>query len=209
MKSLFFVLLFTIQAQAGFIIGNGGNVVQCQWQQAPDSFQLLDFFEAYRLNSVLGETLSFTQTESKKQDEALNYAFDLLKVLDPQGAAILQKWREDFHRESKQLFATEFGLIQDSFHFSIPSNCRVHQAVIQGEPVLLEPRYVINGDLWSRLTEFHRAGLILHEILYRLLKTSDSRPVRLITAMLFSDQFAKLSIDQQKTTLRKLQYFRY
>lgn len=58
--------------------------------------------------------------------------------------------------------------IPDSGNIVIPKGCTIEQIANQSAPLYADdPRYIIDQSLWSLLDNQNRAGLILHEIIYR------------------------------------------
>lgn len=58
--------------------------------------------------------------------------------------------------------------IQDSLVRVFPRGCKIEQIAIQKEPAFPEDkRFTVSKDLWDLLDEDNKAGLVLHEIIYR------------------------------------------
>jgi hypothetical protein len=181
-KSIFFLMFLII---ASFIVyagdkkGNGGEVVVC-----PGEVQLLDFFEA---NIDL-------EVEEKDEIKIANAILSKLEHFSPKRFSDYKKNLSHFLSEVKFVDETEIGPISDSGPITrtIPINCHLAQIVIQKKIVFgNEKRYLINQSLWNQLSSIHRAGLILHELIYRELQSEDSHSIRIFNSWLFS------SIDQE------------
>ena len=102
--------------------------------------------------------------------EKIVYVLNRLKRLDPKRARL-------YHQRIKDLFAGEgkvvyyflpFPNIPDSHHHQDLSHCRLEQVAYQVHPN--RPggtRYFFFRKTWDRMDDLNKAGLILHEIIYR------------------------------------------
>lgn len=147
--------------------GNGGDVVVCGQDGAtPDSVELLDYYEARmfepRFDVNLGsDDASF---ESKVKATLLRLQrFTQLRAQDLLG------WYSSFWQETDLVAGIVLRDISDSGHVGIPAGCAVQQIAIQRPRHLPgQKRYIINKDLWDHLDPDNKAGLVLHELLYRM-----------------------------------------
>ncbi|MBC7464860.1 MAG: hypothetical protein H7256_02620 [Bdellovibrio sp.] len=197
---LLVVSLFTSLSYAGFVKGNGGNTVVCKLDSGQTRTELLDIVEAKAF--IAPDTLHFTNLEKKSKEQALSEALESINATLPQSS--YAQWIRDFETDAVFLKNVSLGVVADSYHFVIPKNCVVEQSVLQIEPIFHEARYTINLDRWNQLVPAQKAGLMMHELIYRDLQDADSRRVRLITGYLFSDEIRKLSLDQKVLALKNL-----
>lgn len=204
MRKLFLILfLFSSLAQAGFVKENGGNAVVCKNELGQQSVELLDFFEAVQAPDFF----NFSKLKEKSKQQALDDAMALIKsVISEFSYAQYERNLKNFEAEAYFAKGITLGTVADSFHFIIPKNCTVEQTVVQIEPLFKEARYTINQDLWDLLAPTDQAGLIMHELIYRDLKSKDSRQVRLITAFLFSDQIQNMTREERIEVFKKLKF---
>jgi hypothetical protein len=117
---------------------------------------------------------------------------------------------------SEAKFVTDVKLvdISDSDHIFFPKGCTVEQIVIQRTPELPgEKRYYVNSILWDQLSASNRAGLILHEVLFRHallnIKTKSSRLTRFLTGITAANKISILSFEEYYLMLKKDFNFRY
>lgn len=143
---------------------------------------MLDFYEA-------GLTL---KPSEKPHEKIAEEQLGRLKSLHT-------KLAEQYLSRLKQLSAeidfkddVELTDLEDSKHLFKPlsGKCSVTQiAIRRSRPLDGEKRFVIRKDLWAKLSETDRAGLLVHEIVYEhvsKLGEEDSRKARRLTALLFS-----------------------
>lgn len=160
-------------ASLGNDVGNGGNVVVCPHSTAEQStVELLDFVEAKNLRGIsinLG-------APSLSTAEKINIALDRLALVSPSTASRYRQEAKNFllgevgDPTSSALFLPGIEMIQipDSEHAFIPAGCHAEQIVRQHEPQFPEDKlFLVSRNLWDRLDSTNRAGLILHELLYR------------------------------------------
>ncbi|CAE79083.1 hypothetical protein AB1A81_05355 [Bdellovibrio bacteriovorus] len=187
MKTIFFFLILTASLSAfasGNRVGNGGDVVSC-----PEKTELLDFYESslilhdfestagYRhiAEQVLKNLSRFSPTQSR------NYVRRLSQFID----------ESDFKSE------VTLADIKDSRHLFQPRDeaCKVQQiAIRKKEASAASKRFLVDQDLWNKLSERGKAGLILHEIIYEhfyKLGEDDSIKARQLNAYLFSENAQK------------------
>lgn len=170
--------LLVVASWAGNEVGNGGNVVVCTDQ----SVRLLDYYEAEEL---LDFELSL---DGETEIEIVAAVLERMKRLDAERAANYAEKLAAFFDNVRFLDKALLPDTQDYGEVELPTGCRIEQLCIQKEPALPEfKRYAIHRPLWDRLSVRHRAGLILHEIVYgeAIAKGhKDSRKSRYVTGML-------------------------
>lgn len=139
-------------------VGNGGGVMLCE-----TSAEALDYYEARTLRGIqidLGP-------ESSSVEQKISVAIARLDRLDTVRAAA---YAEEAGRILREMNLNEGALpeINDRGQVYVPPHCQVVQAALQRKPHLpRDPRYVFNRPVWERLDATQRAGLVLHEVIYR------------------------------------------
>jgi hypothetical protein len=151
---------------SGTHIGNGGNGVVCKNSSGqPTSVELLDYYEL-RLN---GGTLSLDPSRGSYQN-ILNELFDRWMPHAPVRMAEYKKWLREFASETGIYSGVEIPAIPDTGTIMIPSGCELKPIAFQRPDSEVLPgvkRYSINKDLWDLMPEVQKAGLVLHELIYR------------------------------------------
>ncbi len=182
MKNLYsviflFLLLFSRIILAGDQKGSGADAVVCG-----DKVWLLDFYEQQiYLND---EPLNSTQNE-------LEILGRVLKKAEHVWTDRIDMYRKQivyFHQESRMVDHTELGDVTDTGNIDIriPKECKLEQLILQKHIVFgTDKRFLINKNLWNKLSATHKAGAILHEIFYRELKLETSKPLRKLNAFVF------------------------
>jgi hypothetical protein len=195
------VILVTImsgrQAAAAKIIGNGGMVVKCG--EGTQQVQLLDFYEAENLHYDAKNMVPLTMSDP----EGLTYrdkVYSLIARISsrfPGLARAISEEFSNFERHNLILPNVDLGSTDDDFHSVLPKGCHIEQAAIQRAPMF--PRdawFTISKDLWDALDERGKAGLALHEVVYRLgVKNGlqHSIGVRYLVGLLFSNEIDQVS----------------
>lgn len=159
---IIFMLIFnTSLVFAGNSGGNGGDVVFCK---QTNTAELLDYFEAKALRGLIPDLGSDSIDYMSKAKIALSR----LSQLDPKRAKDYANRLNTFLSEAR--FVPHISLIDipDSNNIILPVGCTLEQIAIQHPPQFPgDPYYVISKDLWDLLSQDDKAGLILHEIIYR------------------------------------------
>jgi len=180
-------------ALAGHEVGNGGNGVVCRnGSGAITTVQLLDYFQYEdKLPYDLGPK-SWTYLQK------VDFALTRLEKLDSTRATYFQKEANQFtsvtHWQDGPLQS-----IPDSGFVPVPANCSIQQMAVQHVNNDSQgKRYAVTNDLWNWLDDDGKAGLILHEVIYReeiRLGYTDSIKARYYNAVISSDQINTMTSD--------------
>lgn len=187
MKFFLIVLLSSFISNFAFSgdkIQNGGNVIVC-----PNSIELLDYYEA-RLS---GKSLQL-ETGHTTYFEKLSTLFKKWESVAPQRMALYKEWLKEFNDDAGIYSGVEIPAIPDTGSIVIPSGCKVIPAAFQrrdGDIFPGEKRYVVSKDLWDLMDENQKAGLVLHELIYREAIKSQhatSLPTRYLNGFLSTEE---------------------
>lgn len=189
MKSLVIALALIVTTPFAHAMGdelrNGGRVLVCKFQDVT-TYQLYDFWEA---TSFYHYTLKRDFTSIDPLVLVKDKIAEIGKY-SPLRAALYSMYLENL--ENEVMFVTApLETIQDIGASVYPSNCESVQAVSQLRKPQGGPRYYIQVDLWNNLSAYHRAGLLMHEFIYREGTSApynfkDSIGVRAMNAYLYS-----------------------
>ncbi len=171
-RILLFALALGGSAQAGDLIGNGGDVLICE---GIDQIRMLDQHEAERRGIVI--QLGAPELTVRQKVEV---ALKRLSRLDPDRASTLSHEAEflladaeAFDRDSSartsHIRFTDDVLsdIDDSEETAIPVGCQKAQLVIRVRAVVPEDRpFEIHRPFWVRMSSDQRALAVLHEVWY-------------------------------------------
>jgi hypothetical protein len=199
--------LLTTAAQAGRDVGSGGIVVKClNADEVPISSELLDFYEARALlNLPVRDDLLVLE-----QQAFILTSLRALFVFDPSRALRLAGWYSDFFNESSFLQDIALTDTNDADNVAVPDGCILQQTAIQKEPLFPEEkRYYLSQSVWNYLSEKDRAGLILHELIYRdaiALGQTNSRRTRLFLGLLTSNLFLNLEQKSYEDRLARISF---
>lgn len=189
-----FTFVFSPLGFAGNEKGNGGYAVVCQ--KATPGFvpiEILDFIEGRLLHDLAPE---FGPTNFSYL-EKLDYVLNRLSRSATTRAQLYRDWSAQFLSEAKFLKGIDLGDIGDTDHIAIPEGCHLKPVINQRTPSLPhEKRYFINQDLWEQLDADNKAGLILHELIYRELQSPTSVRVRFYNSLITSAIFEKLTLTE-------------
>jgi hypothetical protein len=195
-----------VAAGSGSEVGNGGMVVECKNPSGASlGFETLDFFESRLfLNFKFDESLIREQST-----EILAEVVKRLYRLDPDRALRFEYWINSFMNEAKFLENVKLVPTEDQANLALPEGCSLVQAIIQREPIFGEERrYNVAKEVWDRLIERERAGLILHEVVYReaiALGQTNSRRTRLFVGYLTSNLLPQADAATYRDRLVRLQ----
>ena len=169
-----------ISSGSGFATGGadsgGGTVVICgkESPEAP-SFtpRLLDYYEAPRRG------VQPTQFDSDLDYSAILKVFiNRIEQNSPIRARKFRKWSSEFAVEAEFTSSFNLGNISDTGPIPIGDDCKLLQAAAQLMDLLPgDPRYYISEPLFKKMSEVDKAGLILHELIYREM-LEEGQPIR-------------------------------
>ncbi len=193
----------TIQLES--TVGNGGDAVVCLDNEIITSVELLDYVEANGRYDITVD-LSGVDSVTDKVDMVLSR----LKPYDRELYDILKQEADVFMENTRFWKDAVFLNIDDSEHVAIPSGCELYQIAVQRPPQFpTEKYYLISQQLWDILSDDHKAGLILHEIIYKYaisLNHESSQSTRYLNAYLSSKRFSEQSFSDYKTLIESVNF---
>lgn len=165
MRILILILLLSIHAFAAKEVGNGGDVVVCKSPAGQLSYELLDYYEARVMRGIDIDLNSFVVSDERVLAHSV---LKRLEKINPGRMKFYANLIEEFFESHQLLTGVNLVDVPDSQHVFLPTGCYIQQAIIQREPGFPEDKkYIIDGDLWKSLDLVTKAGLILHEVIYR------------------------------------------
>jgi len=159
-----------IQAKAvnsgDFGAGNGGDGVACKDSNGKIiSVTLFDYHEAKRRHPDLILDLGPKELDYKSK---VSFVISRLSKINPSRARAYKFWFDEFESNTERLRNIRLSDIPDVGDATIPNNCDMEQIAVQKELIFeTDKRYTINQDLFEKMDEDSKAGLILHELAYR------------------------------------------
>ncbi|MFL5813131.1 MAG: hypothetical protein ACJ763_06100 [Bdellovibrionia bacterium] len=177
--------VFSITGYAATEVANSANVLVCEHPSRP--LELLDYFELRQaggkltLNPTLGNYTA-----------VLRGLFQNWKSVAPKRIALYERWLSDFEKEAGFYSGIQISPSKDIGAIGIPDGCEIVPAAYQHPDEEIFPnvkRYVFSKDLWDHLPEVEKAGLVLHELIYReatQARHSSSYPTRYFNGYLAS-----------------------
>jgi hypothetical protein len=166
----------------GGLDGSGGKVHICRSWFLPDTAELFDFYEGRKQHGFMvilnDEPVAVQVSEAIKR---------LGMGRGPEFTEQLQKMA-NFVLASKGPSMDQVGLmpVDDSKHIILPEEgCEFEQVANYTK----NNQILINQEIWDLLDNTNKAGLIVHEALYKILRTygaTDSVRVRFAVAMAFA-----------------------
>lgn len=162
----FLCVLFSTAAFATHEVGNGGNVIVCKDSSNKiHSVEILDYFEVREAGGKLRLNPSLGSYSAMLKD-----LFQSWKTVAPKRMAQYEEWLSEFEKDSAIYSGVQIPAIDDTGVINIPAGCGITPAAFQRPDSQLMPgvkRYTINKDLWDLMPEIEKAGLVLHELVYR------------------------------------------
>lgn len=200
------VVLFSFHAWAiGDEKENGGDVVSCSGSS--NNYQLLDLYEATALHH-----LPPVPAKGTTLGEIFEERMKALEGIDGTRAALYREYMKNFTAEARFVPDSDFTNIPDEGFKAPPVGCALYQIVVQYDiPTPDGIRYMINQDLWNHLNEENRAGLLIHEFMYREGRQPQnnfrtSSGVRYFNALVHSAKMPSLTIQDYIQQLRAIGY---
>jgi hypothetical protein len=199
-------------ASAESSVGNGGDAVVCYRPGAAQgdianivSVELLDFYEG-RVQRGLIPNLGDPQGPINTK---IAQALAPLKKLSPSRYNDYANWAATFNAEMIAIPNAQLVDVKDSDHVVLPRDCFIEQIALQINPRFAQDkRYTLNKDLWDRMDQNNRAGLILHEVIYRETKANQSNSIgaRYMNQLLVSGEVRSLDFKQFATIAEQVGY---
>lgn len=201
------IAIIALQSQAGGSVNNGGSGVYCDNKQ---EVELFDYFEARTLRGIQidlgGNNLNYM--------EKVKLALSRIKNLDPFYYNKFTIGVEHFLSETKFISNANLTPIPDIESPVLPIDCHIKQIAIQKLPLFPGDSYfLIDQNLWDRMSEDSKAGLVLHEIIYRqiLHETSQTTSLRAryLNALISSKSIEKFKVGDYNQILHSVGLWAY
>ncbi|MBS1970928.1 MAG: hypothetical protein JSU04_11510 [Bdellovibrionales bacterium] len=209
MKTLVLAIL-TLSFCHAWAIGdekeNGGDVIVCGTGDS-SSYELLDLYEAKALHR-----LDLVPPQGTALADIFEQRMKALEGIDATRAALYRGYMASFMAEARFVPNSDFTDIPDEGFKAPPAGCTLRQIVVQYDiPTPDGVRYMVNQDLWSHLDEENRAGLLIHEFMYREGRFAQnnfrtSSGVRYFNALVHSTKIARLSLQEYIVEMRAIGY---
>ncbi|MBF0300294.1 MAG: hypothetical protein HQK51_16350 [Oligoflexia bacterium] len=156
----------TYKLNTGVDIGNGGDAVVCKNQTGEIiSVEQFDFYEARNIRNINHQLGDISVSPLDKVLLVINK----LARLDPVLADKFKITALNFFNQTQFLTDSELTDINDSGGLFIPKGCKLEQIAIARQPQFDDDSkiFFINKDLYDKMDNNNKAGLILHEIVYQ------------------------------------------
>ncbi|MCB0384741.1 MAG: hypothetical protein KDD43_05050 [Bdellovibrionales bacterium] len=190
------LLVFPLVAFGGNQVGNGGDAIICG-----DKVSLLDYYEAQARDK-----LEIGLENGKDHLAIADKTIDRLKRLNPQLHRQYKRVLQKIEGRLRFIDKANFRDVKDSFELAVPKGCLLEQMAIQREEGGIKLIH-ISKSLWDRLSQEHRAGLVLHEIIYEhfvFLGETDSVKARKFNSLISSKTFPKYTKEKYLKFVRSL-----
>lgn len=178
MKTITIILLsiLSFSTFAGDKVLNGGNAIVCRDSAKQiTSVKVLDLYEV----ELAGGVVHFDPTKATWK-EKLEAKFTEWSSVAPKRMKQYSDWLATFEQDAGFYTGINIPAIPDHGSVAIPKGCDLEPVGFQRPDSEMFPgvkRYVVNKDFWDRMDETHRAGLVLHELIYR-----ESIPMKHVTS---------------------------
>ena len=202
-------------------LGNGGNMIYCKNTLYPEmlrqNYMLQDYLEITQQGyKIEFPDFSFRE-DSNKIEDAIFIAqkmLDRIKELDPHRHMVYSKELQNFSQNLLLDFNLIFPWLPDHGVVKAPgADCEIIQTAYQREPILpFHKRYNIKAEVWSLLKVQVKAGLILHEVIYKEAHERGhtvSDRTRQFNGLLATNHFENMNIYQYKRFLVDVMKFSY
>lgn len=185
--------------------GNGGDAIVCRDEtKTIKSAELLDYYEGRVLRGIHAKV----GIEGQSYQEMVEILLKRIAVKNPSRANLYREWYQKFFSEAVLLPAITLVDIPDSQHIAMPVGCGVEQIAVQMEPRFpQDKRYTLSKDLWDSLSELGKAGLLIHELMYREFITegaTDSVNVRYLNSLYAANMVADMKASDYLQLMKTL-----
>jgi len=185
------------------VTGLGADAVTCTDAAGAATVEVLDIYETRNLRN---RQVSMGDPALTFQDK-IEIALDRLDNLDIDQAEIYRQAARAFMEQAAFLPGVELEDVPDTGEVMLlPANCKMQQLVVQTEPRFpSDTVFVVAKDLWDLLDEDSKAGVVLHEVIYReahKLGHEDSYAVRYFLSLLTSNYLATTSVKNYIAEIR-------
>jgi hypothetical protein len=191
----------------GGLVGNGGGTVVCR---NPDhsikSIELLDYYESILHTGMQIDIQTIPGDWKAKAAAILNR----VRAKSELHYQLYSLWLANFESEWKLIPDMVISTVPDSGYIGVPNGCEFEQAAVQRKPIVGgDPRYYISADLWSAMDDNQKAGLVLHEIIYReaiAYGHTDSIRTRYLNGLFASTEFQAMSFQDYVKALDEMHF---
>lgn len=158
--------------QNGDAEGNGGDVVICK-RDGKDTIELLDYYE---MRVMMADMVPDLGPKEWSPDKKVKHVLERLRRIDPFRADEFAVEAGKFDKFA-YFFDQDLADVPDHGHVVLEPGCHIEQiAIFFPEAMPSEKRFQINTRLWNRLDNDHKAGLMLHEVIYRYARLKEGHP---------------------------------
>lgn len=194
-------------------VGNGGNTLLCTVADGSTYYDVLDYTEAKVISEKKQKSFFKLNMDVEGSfEENINILISRFEVRDKQLGAMIRKKYDSFFEEANFIPNAVLREVPDIAHTNIPENCTRVQAVLQRPPNSNDEKYYeVDRNVWFGLRPYMQAGLVIHEILYRLYITGpyfteepNSAFIRFINSLAAADQLSSLNDVYWKSVRLKL-----
>ncbi|MDA9951440.1 hypothetical protein N9D31_02580 [Oligoflexaceae bacterium] len=193
--------------QKGHEVGNGGDVIICEKEYRGMNFKKARLFDFYESRVRHGLQSNLVVKKGDSVENIVNIMIERLAKLDPKRADLYASYYETFWDEAVFLRNPYFPTFWDDGPLGLPGgDCRIEQAAYQHEPMVdTDHRYFISERIWNLIDNEEKAGLIMHELIYREtigLGEKNSRTARYFNGLTVSKRLISMDESQYRTLVR-------
>ena len=162
--------------------GNGGGVIKCE-----NDLKLYDFFEAELFEGLKIPNLDLS--EEQYTELIFKKILAQRSKSDAENTLMLLRETEALFRSKMEMTNNKLIATFDADKIEVPEGCEFLQAANWNERL---NRLRISLPLWKLMKPRERAGLVIHEVLYKIARNKfnekDSDRIRALVGELFSDK---------------------
>lgn len=194
-------------------VGNGGNTLSCTATDGSTYFDVLDYAEAKVITEKVQKNFFKLSLDVEGSfEENINILISRFEVRDKKLGAMIRKKYDSFFEEANFIPNAVLREVPDIAHTNIPKNCKRVQAILQRPPTNNNERfYEVDRNVWFGLRPYMQAGLVIHEILYRLYiagphytEEPDSSFIRYINSLAAANQLSSINEEYWQSVRFKL-----
>lgn len=201
MKNIVLMLLFCLSSFsfAGHEIGNGGHILKCE----DGSYELYDLFYIKKFWNTFPTPPVGIESEYEMVESYIEPLKEFYPQLHKKFSLALEHFKVGLQFENELVFGNS-GDIGTVFG---KKGCEILQiAVQQYDPVFDQTRFFVDRELYTKLNIFNRSALIIHELIYYVMKYESAQNVRLFNYALLNDRFSVTTLKYQMNLFKNLNF---
>lgn len=196
------LMMTSLSALASGDRGNGGDAMVCRDSKGEIiSAEVLDLYEGRVIRSISydeDQNANFREMVTERLELLGRFDSPLMEKIKAVASGLVRNARNYEStgnlRVENVLFSNQLlEDVPDSGHLTFDKGCKVEQLAIRTKKEFSEdPDFIIQKDIWAKLSQLNKSALILHEAIYKVFAErgdTNSKKARYFNQKLHSLEF--------------------